>query len=242
MLARMTARTAHVSPEQMWNLDVVALFAALVGSRLLLVVVNWRDLMRHPLWMLGLATIHHPLLAAAGVLMGGLAALGYAKWRHMPLASTADALAAPLMVGLAMEQVGALLAGAGYGTETSMRWAVVYTHPLALRWSGAPLGIPVHPVQIYAALAYLTLALIVLVWLPVRRQPGDVAGVALLGAGFALFVTEFWRDPEGRGALFNGAVDAPQIAAVVMVVLGGLLLRERSRELSTQDPTGAVHE
>ena len=70
--------------------------------------------------------------------------------------ATLDALAAPLTIGLALEQVGALLAGAGYGTETTVRWAVVYTHPLAQRWSGTPLGIPLHPVQAYAALAYAT--------------------------------------------------------------------------------------
>ncbi len=36
-----------------------------------------------------------------------------------------------------------------------MRWAVIYTSPLAARWSGTPLGIPLHPVQGYAALAFL---------------------------------------------------------------------------------------
>jgi hypothetical protein len=41
-----------------------------------------------------------------------------------------------------------------------VRWAVVYNHPLAHRWSGTPLGIPLHPVQAYAALAYATLAVL----------------------------------------------------------------------------------
>jgi len=51
---------------RVWNLCVVALFAALVGSRLLLVVLNRTELRLHPSWMLGLAMIHHPLLAAFG--------------------------------------------------------------------------------------------------------------------------------------------------------------------------------
>jgi phosphatidylglycerol:prolipoprotein diacylglycerol transferase len=236
VLAQRTARTASLDPGQVWNLCVIALFAALVGSRLLLVIVNWRDLLRHPLWMLGLATIHHPLLAVTGVLMGAVAAYIYARWQRLPLASTADALAPPLAVGLAFEQVGALLAGSGYGTETSVPWAVVYTHPLAARWSGTPLAVPLHPVQAYAALAYLTLALLLLVSLPARRQHVDVAGIALLGAGVALYITEFWRDPVGRGPVLQGAVDAPQIAAIFLVLAGAIILRERKGH-----PTAPTH-
>ena len=135
--------------------------------------------------------------------------------KQLPLRQTADALAAPLALGLAFEQLGALLAGSGYGTEATVRWAVTYTNPLAARWSGTPLGIPLHPVQAYAALAFLTLSILLLLSLPARRQQGDVAGLFLMGTGVAVFVTEFWRDPEGRGALLGGALDGPQAAAVV---------------------------
>jgi phosphatidylglycerol:prolipoprotein diacylglycerol transferase len=108
-----------------------------------------------------------------------------------------------------------------------VRWAVTYNHPLALRWSGTPLGIPLHPVQAYAALAFLTLSLLLLVLLPARRQAGDTAGVALMGAGIAIFITECWRDWEGRGSLLHGAIDGPQLASIVLVLAGALLLRER---------------
>lgn len=226
-LALRTARMARVSANDLWNLCILALFVALAGSRLLLIVVNWTVLRSHPSWLLGLAMIHHPLLAATASLLALVAALPYARRRRMPLAATADALAAPLALGLAFEQFGALLAGSGFGTETSARWAVVYSSPLAARWSGTPLGIPLHPVQLYAALAWLTLSLAVLVWLPSRRQHGDAAGLALLGAGTLVYFTEFLRDPEGRGSVLDGALDGPQIAAVALIVAGAMLLRER---------------
>jgi hypothetical protein len=109
-----------------------------------------------------------------------------------------------------------------------VRWAVTYTDPLAARWSGTPLGIALHPVQAYAALAYLTLAIVLLVWLARRRQQGDVAGLWLLGTGVAVYITELWRDPEGRGVLLGGALDGPQIAAILLVLAGGLVLLERN--------------
>lgn len=229
VLAQRTARTAGASPAQVWNVCVIALFTGLLGSRILLVAANWRELKRHPMWMLGLATIHNPWLAGAGILVGALAAYGYMRWQHVPLLTTLDALGAPLACGLALEQVGALLAGAGYGTEASVPWAVVYSHALALRWSGTPLGIPLHPVQAYAALAYATLAVLLLVGMPVRRQAGDEAGVALMGLGMSVYITELWRDPEGRGRILHGAFDAPQVAGIVFVLAGAGLLLERKR-------------
>ncbi len=242
VLAQRTARTAGVNPAEVWNVCVIALFTALLGSRLLLLVLNWRDVRRHPTWMLGLATIHSPWLAGAGILIGALAAFAYVRWQHLPVTPTLDALAAPLTVGLTLEQVGALLAGAGYGTDATVRWAVVYNHPLAQRWSGTPLGIPLHPVQAYAALSYATLAVFLLVGMPMRRRAGDVAGAALIGLGAALFLTEFWRDPEGRGQILHGALDAPQLAAIVLVLLGAWLLRERQRTAPTRTiETGAAH-
>jgi hypothetical protein len=65
-LAQRTARIAGLNTGQVWNLCILSLFAALLTQRLLLVAVNWSDLRRHPAWMLALAMIHHPLLAAAG--------------------------------------------------------------------------------------------------------------------------------------------------------------------------------
>ena len=232
-LAQQTARIAGLDAGQVWNLCVGSLFAALVGSRLLLVALNFAELRLHPMWMLGLAMIHHPLLGAFGAAAAGVTAFFYGRRQRLPLFATVDALAAPVALGLAFEQLGALLAGSGYGTETgtgtAAHWAVTYTDPLAARWSGAPLGVGLHPVQAYAALAFLTIAISLLFWLPYRRQQGDVAGLLLLGAGVAVFLTEFWRDPEGRGSLLGGALDGPQVAAVALVVSAGLVLRERKR-------------
>ena len=58
---------------------------------------------------------------------------------------------------------------------------------------------------------------------------GDVAGLWLMGTGVAIYITELWRDPEGRGSVLQGAIDGPQIAAVVLVLAGALVLRERKR-------------
>ncbi len=228
-LSQRTARIAGVDAAKVWNLSILSLFAALAAARLLLVVANWSALRFHPAWLLGLAMVHHPLLACVGAMAGAACAAWYARHSKLPFRATADALAPPLAAGLAFEQLGALAAGSGYGTDAGPRvgWAVIYSNPLAAIWSGAPLGVPLHPVQAYAALAFLALAILLWVWLPLERRQGDVAGLWLMGTGVAIFLTELWRDPEGRGSLFHGAIDGPQIAAVFLVLAGAQVLRQR---------------
>ena len=225
-LALHTSRIVGLNPNQLWNLSILALFTAIAGSRLLLVILNWTIVRSHPAWLLGLAMIHHPLLAIVGILFALIAAVPYARMQKLPLGDTADALAAPLTLALACEQLGALLAGSGYGTETTVPWGVAYTHLLALRWSGAPLFDPVHPVQAYAALAFLVIAIALVILLPRRRQQGDIGGLWLVLVGTAIYVTEFWRDPEGRGSMLHGALDGPQLVAILFVLAGAFLLRE----------------
>jgi len=225
-LAERTARVNGLNSTHIWNLCVVALFVHLAGSRLLLVALNWADLRRHPQRILALAMVHHPLLAAFGALAAVGSAILFVRWKRLPLGTTADVLAAPVALGLAFVQLGALLAGSGYGTQSGVRWAVTYSHPLAKLWSGAPLGIPLHPVQAYAALAFLALSIFLFFWLPYRGQPGELAGLLLLGAGVLVFFTEFYRDPAGRVLLLGGALNGPQAVAVALVMVGGLVLLE----------------
>jgi phosphatidylglycerol:prolipoprotein diacylglycerol transferase len=222
-----TSRRLGLDPNKIWNLCVIVLFTSLAGSRLLLVLANWSLLRHHPLWVLSLAMVHHPLLAAIGTLLATVVAVLYATWQRLSLRTTADALAAPLALGLALEQFGALLSGAGYGTGTHVPWAVTYTDPLAARWSDAPLGIPVHPVQAYAGICFLLIAALLLFLSPRRTQNGDLAGIFLMASGVVLFITEFWRDPIGRGAIPGGFLKAPQLAGIIAVLGGAFLLLER---------------
>lgn len=233
MLAQATARRAGVDPRHAWNMLVLAVFAALVSSRLLLIVMNLSSLRQHPSWVFAISLVDHPLLTAAAGAGGAAATFIYTRWARLSLASVADCLAAPLALGWASEQIGALLKGSDYGSETSVSWAVIYSNPLAARWSGTPLGEPLHPVQAYAALGALAVMVLCLVWQRYAQRAGDVAGVWLVAMGVVLFVTECFRDWEGRGVILRGALDTPQLVALGIVLLGGGLLTEWRRRRLT---------
>ena len=76
-------------------------------------------------------------------------------------------------------------------------------------------------------MAFLVIALALVILLPRRHQQGDIAGLWLVLVGTAIYFTEFWRDPEGRGSILHGALDGPQIVAIIFVLSGAFLLRKR---------------
>ena len=51
-------------------------------------------------------------------------------------------------LGQAIGRVGCFMAGDDYGRPTHVAWAVPFTDPDAARIGGAPLGVPLHPVQL----------------------------------------------------------------------------------------------
>jgi len=244
-LAQFTAKHTGLDPRHAWNMLVLAVFASIAASRLTLIVLNLSDLRRHPAWLLSVAMVHHPLLACIGILASLLAVFLYARWVKLPLRTIADCLAAPIALGSAFEQLGALLAGSDFGCDsqsTSSFFAITYTSPLAARWSGTPLGVPLYPVQAYAAMGYLLLATLLIAAFRVSRRSGDIAGVWLMGTGALLFLTEIFRDWEGRGVLPGGSIDAPQLVGLGLVLAGGCaLLTWRNRSLVNDAASKETH-
>ena len=95
-LAQWTAPKCGLDPRHAWNAMVLAVFAALALSRLVLIAMNLSDLRRHPQWLLAIAMVHHPLLAGIGIVGAAVAVLAYVRWQRLPLATVADVLAAPV--------------------------------------------------------------------------------------------------------------------------------------------------
>jgi len=241
-LAQATAIRSGIEPRHAWNMLVLAVFASLAVSRLVLILMNLADLRKHPAWLLAVAMVHHPLLAAVGIAGGAAAMLIYVRWAALPILAAVDCLAAPVTLGAAAEQIGALMAGSDFGREsasTSLVGAITYSSDLAARWSGTPLGIQLYPVQAYASVGAILLTGILTCWLILPHRRGDVTGAWLIGSGVLLFVTEMFRDWEGRGALLSGIVDIPQLVGLGMVLLGGVALIDWRQRIAT---AGKVHD
>jgi phosphatidylglycerol:prolipoprotein diacylglycerol transferase len=226
------ARRRALRPDKIWNLGLLAILAALIGARLLLVATHLRVFRAHPFWLLGLASVPGQWITLGGALIGIMAGILYALAENLPLPRVADVAAPAVALAFGINRVGAFLGGVAWGTRTTLPWGVTYRSVVAYLWYHVPLGIRLHPVQLYDAAVCLLLFAGLLVMLRRLRSgdDGQVAGAWLFLYGVARFFLEFMRGDETRERVLGGVLTPSQALAVLGVIVGGALWMRRTSE------------
>ena len=223
--ALVRARARGLDPNRVMDLGIWIIVSALVGAKLLLLVVEWDTYGRSlsDVWT---------LVRSAGVFYGGLivavvVAMWY-MWRHrMPIWPVSDAFAPGIALGHVIGRLGCFFAGCCFGRETTVPWAVTFHSEYAGRIVGTPLGTPLHPTQLYEAGAEL---LILGVLLALERRgrsfPGRTFWGYMLLYGISRFIIEFYRgDPRGTVAMLSTS----QLISLLLVPLSVAMLIYLSR-------------
>jgi phosphatidylglycerol:prolipoprotein diacylglycerol transferase len=220
-LAMARAKRWGLDHNRVLDLGIYIIIAALVGAKLLLLVVDFDSFRRSPADLLSLAR-------SGGVFYGGLIlAVTVAFWyiaRHrMPFWTTCDVFAPGIALGHVTGRLGCFAAGCCYGRPTDVSWAVVFTNPLANANVGTPLGIPLHPTQLYEAGAEL---LILVLLLATERRGRQFAGRTFWSYMFlyavSRYVIEIYRgDP--RGTVF-GTLSTSQFISLLLGPLSVVML------------------
>jgi phosphatidylglycerol:prolipoprotein diacylglycerol transferase len=230
-LARVRAKQWGLDANKVLDLGIYIIIAALVGAKLLLLVVDFDQFRQSPAEILSLAR-------SGGVFYGGLLlSLIVAFWyihRHaLPLWTTCDVFAPGIALGHVTGRLGCVAAGCCYGKPTTLPWGITFTNPLAAANVGTPLGIPLHPTQLYEAGAEL---LILAFLLSFERRGRPFAGrtfwAYMLLYAISRFFIEFYRgDP--RGVVF-GILSTSQFISLVLAPLSLGMLVYLSRVVPTE--------
>lgn len=205
-LAAREAPRRGVDPGRVWDFVLIATLAGFVGSRAYFVLVSAPSWFRQHPW--DIVAVWKGGMAIHGGLMAGLAAgIWFCRRHRIPFLRFADVVAPGLILGQTVGQIACLLNGDTYGKPTALPWAITFTDPRSF----APLGVPLHPLQVYEGLAYLGVFL--LVW-GLRRysvREGNLFLVYVAGYAMARFAMEFFRaDPPTIGGLI-----VPQVFSVL---------------------------
>lgn len=217
-VCNLAARTLDLDTTKVWNLALASAVVTLAGAKLILTLVRWPEY--------GPAAIALDLAAAPGAMVAG-ALLGIAAgwlyaWRAaMPLRRTADALAPALAAGGAIAWIARLEAGYAFGSVSHGPLAVVFSDPLAA--PGLPLGIPLHPVQIYGALVDFVLFVLLFALLRLPHNDGEVMGAWLFLNGLGSFFLTLLRGDDWAQVPVAGFLSGSQWLSVALVLAGGLL-------------------
>lgn len=227
------AKREGLNEDFAWNAGLTAIFSGMIGSKILLVFLDNEYTIRHPASLFTMGFVR-----SAGVWYGGLigavaGGLAYVAYKRMPLLDTLDAFVPGIALGHGIGRLGCFSAGCCYGRPTNEPWGVTFTNPLANALVGTPLGVRLHPTQLYEFGAEILLFAF-LMWMWKRKQfSGQVFGTYAFLYGIIRFVVEFYRDDPGRGIAFGGAMSTTQLISVFMVIIGGVMWLRRTPQMAT---------
>ncbi|MFH0914615.1 MAG: prolipoprotein diacylglyceryl transferase family protein, partial [Chloroflexota bacterium] len=175
------------------------------------------------------------IISAEGLTIWGAvlgAALGiwiFSRFAKFNFGYFADLITPGIIIAQAIGRVGCTLNGCCYGAETSCPWGIVYTNPE----SYAPIGVAVHPTQIYEIL-FLMLMLGVLLKLRGRFQPDSSLFLIYLG------MYSLWRLGIGflrEGTPFLSNFQEAQVISLVVLAIVVPLLTYRTRWVRKEPAT-----
>jgi phosphatidylglycerol:prolipoprotein diacylglycerol transferase len=223
LYARWQAARAGLPPREIWNLGIYMIFSALLVSKVWLVFSGWRFFAADPSAIFSVAMLQSAGTFYGGVLGAVLAILAYTRARGLPLLPVFDISAGALPLAHAIGRLGCFAAGCCFGKPTSLPWGVTFTDRAAARLAGTPLGVPLHPTQLYEAGAEF-LNFLLLVWLGARQRfHGQILAGYFVLYGSERGVIEFFRGDPGRTLMFHDRVSLMQIVSAGLVVAGCLL-------------------
>ena len=159
-----------------------------------------------------------------GGFVGGIAAgLVVMQWKRLPKVAVLAAAAPALAVGQAIGRIGCFLVGDDYGRPTQLPWGVAFPRGLP------PTVVPVHPTQIYEALALIPLAWLLVRWRRLGKSDLYVLGAYLTLAGSIRFAIEFLRVDV---RVLHG-LSVAHLASLAAIVIGAIMWWRARRDRLT---------
>jgi phosphatidylglycerol:prolipoprotein diacylglycerol transferase len=229
--ALVRARARGLDGQRVMDLGIWIIISALVGAKLLLLIVDFKTFTSNPRELLNLAR-------SGGVFYGGLiaavvVALLYLRRHKLPLWTTTDVFAPGVALGHIVGRIGCLMAGCCFGQPTSMPWGITFRDPQAFANSGTTLNVPLHPTQLYEAGAEALILVFLLVFERRGRPfPGRTFWSYMLLYGISRLIIEVYRG-DSRGMVFD-VLSTSQFVSILLVPLSIVMLVVLSRR---PDPT-----
>jgi phosphatidylglycerol:prolipoprotein diacylglycerol transferase len=228
-MLRRKARDEGLPEQKIFDFSLYILAAAILGAKLLLVIVEWRHYVENPRSLV-------EVLRSGGVFYGGLIAatavgIWYMRKHRLPAWKIADMGAPSIALGEAIGRWGCFAAGCCYGKPTDSPLGVTFTDPFANEAVGTPLNVALHPTQIYLS-ANALLIFFVLQWAYRRKTfDGEVFWLYVLLYAITRGVLEAFRGDSVRGFLIPGVISTSQFIGLVAAAaaVGMLVYLSRRR-------------
>jgi len=238
--ARRQAPHAGLNAERVWNLGIYMVLVALILAKIWLVFTAWGYYKVNPREIFSLQTIQSGGTFYGGIIGAIATIVLYTYFQKMPLLPVLDTFAAAVPLGHAIGRLGCFAAGCCFGRPTALPWGVRFTNEAAEQLAGTPLGIQLHPTQLYEAGAEF-FNFLLLVWLARRQRfAGQIIGAYFMLYGIERGVIEFFRGDPGRTMMFHDRFSLMQIVSVALILAGASLWWRGLRGVAPIPPAAPV--
>lgn len=219
------AKKAGLDVDKILNLAIIAIITGMVGAYLLYIFVTYsfseiigsiKDGSFYVFKSGG-------LVFYGGFILAAVCCIGYVLVKKLSLAEYATAIIPSIPLAHAIGRVGCFMAGCCYGRVCDTVVSVIYTNPIG----GAPVGVPVFPVQLLEAVLNLIIFAILLVYTRKKAKSFSSVFLYLLCYSIVRFTVEYFRADEIRG-IFLG-LSTSQWISIALFVIGivGFILTRR---------------
>ncbi len=233
MVSRLSRRAGFDS-NAMVNLGIYLAIAGVLGAKVLMIGLDWKYYAGHPGEIFSLATLQAGGIFYGGVLAALAVAFVYMRRKRLPALATADVFAPGLALGHAVGRLGCFAAGCCWGIPARVPWAVTFTNPESNRLVGVPLGIPLHPTQLYESAAEAIIFAVLYFRFLRPHHPGAIVGLYLVLYSIARFLVEFVRAHDEANPYYGPLVAEQWIALALMALGVWLILRSRQPATARQ--------
>jgi len=216
------ARRAKLPPEPVTNLAIYCALAGLAGAKLFMILFDWKSYWNDSASLFSLSTLQAAGVYQGGFLLAFVTAILYMRHNRLPVLNTCDVFSPGIALGQAIGRLGCLSAGCCWGIECHLPWAVTFKNPEAYNLTGVPLGVPLHPTQLYESVADALIFVFLYRTISKPHASGSILGWYLALYSSARFIIEFFRYHE-QGLHF-GLSYTQWIALATLAAGIGLLL------------------
>lgn len=204
-------KSEGISSQQVLDMGFIIILFAVIGSRLMYVIINWRNYIHQPtdifrLWQGG-------LVFSGGIILVSISMAWYVRRHHLSYLKIGDIWAPAAAIGQGIGRIGCFMAGCCYGKPTEMKWGVVFTHPHCL----APPNISLHPTQLYSSVSSFVIFLILLLLNSKKKFDGQVLLWFLILHSTARLAIERFRGDD-RGMLSCIDMTVTQFTTILILV------------------------
>lgn len=205
IIAYFEAKRLGYNPDDIIDLALWAIPAALIGARLYYVIFQWEyykgDILRI------LNTREGGLAIHGGIIGGVLAGYLFTRIKKMSFWKTADIVAPSIALGQAIGRWGNFINGEAHGGPTDLPWGIIVD------------GVKVHPTFLYESLWDFGL----FIFLMLLRKKKKFQGEIFLLYGIIYSAGRFWIEGLRTDSLMFMGMRVAQLISILTIVVFGLL-------------------